>query len=66
MTPLAGSITGVLVMPSSGMLLHAAFAGTGVPRCVDQLIAPVDASSEYTVSFSVPTNTEFPDTNGSV
>ena len=40
-------------------------AGTGVARCLDQMMAPELADSAYTVSFSVATKTRPPETSGS-
>ena len=54
---LAGSITGVPVIPATGLMSpHGSEpAGTGLPTCADQAILPVAAVSAYTVSFSVAT-----------
>ena len=66
-SPRAGSMTGVPVMPTVGPMSPQGSddAGTGVARCLDQMTAPVLADSAYTVSFSVATNTRPPDTSGS-
>jgi hypothetical protein len=54
-SPRAGSMTGVPVIPTVGVMSPQGSepAGTGVPRCLDQITAPVAADSAYTVSFSV-------------
>ncbi len=50
-------MTGVPVMPTVGVMLPqgSELAGTGLPRCCDQTIAPAPGVSAYTVSFSVAT-----------
>ena len=66
-SPRAGSITGVPVIPSVGLMSPQGSddAGTGVARCLDQMTAPESADSAYTVSFSVATKTRPPETSGS-
>ncbi len=56
---LAGSITGVPVIPATGLMSpHGSEPDcTGLPRCTDQSTLPVAAASAYTVSFSVATYT---------
>ena len=55
----AGSITGVPVMPATGLMSPQGSepACTGRPRCTDQATWPVAAVSAYTVLFSVATYT---------
>ena len=61
MCPLDGSIAGVLVMPTVGVMspqgswLPAPDDGTGVPTERCHTTAPVAALSAYTVSCSVAT-----------
>ena len=40
-------------------------AGTGLAMCVDQITAPLEADSAYTVSSSVATKTSAPSVSGS-
>ena len=53
----AGSMTGVPVMPTVGVMSPQGsdVEGTGLPRWADQATAPVAADRAYTVSFSVAT-----------
>jgi hypothetical protein len=65
--PVDGSTTGVEVIPETGtMLPHGRVElCTGSPTCASHRIAPVEARSAYTVSFSVAVNTRVPTTSGS-
>ena len=60
-------MTGVPVIPTVGVMSPQgrSVAGTGVPRCADQALAPLLAFSAYTVSFSVATYTRPSKTSGS-
>ncbi len=62
--PLAGSATGVPVIPEGSTLPHGRPDGTGEARCRVQRTAPVAAFSAYTVSFSVAMITVDPTMSG--
>ena len=66
MRPVAGSITGVPVIPTVGSMSphFSCVSGTAVATCCFHTSAPVAKSSAYTVSFSVATYTRDPYTSG--